>query len=86
MYQSQQRYTDLCTDFYIHSTQLRKTFGDAQVDYSTSKTKCEGRYKAGGTVTTALGNWSHRVVDSGRDATGCDRGSYVTYGGNGVIG
>jgi hypothetical protein len=22
MYQSQQRYTDLCTDFYIHSTQV----------------------------------------------------------------
>jgi hypothetical protein len=29
---------------------LRKTFGDARVDYSTSKTKFEGRYKPDGTV------------------------------------
>jgi hypothetical protein len=42
---------------------LRKTFRDARVEYSTSKTKFEGRYKPGGTVTAALGNWSHRVID-----------------------
>jgi hypothetical protein len=36
---------------------LSKTFGDARVEYSTSKTKFEGRYKPGGTFTAALGNW-----------------------------
>jgi hypothetical protein len=65
---------------------LQTTFGDARVEYSTSKTKFEGRYKPGGTVTAALGNWSHRVVDSGSDDTGCGRWSYVTYGGKGGIG
>jgi hypothetical protein len=63
---------------------LRKTFGDTRVEYSTSKTKFEGRYKPGGTVTAALGSWSHRVVDSGSDATGCGCWSYVTYGGKGA--
>jgi hypothetical protein len=53
------------------------------VEYSTSKIKFEGRYKPGGTVTAVLGNWSHRVVDSASDATGCGRWSYVTYGGKG---
>jgi hypothetical protein len=62
---------------------IRKTFGDAWVEYRTSKTKFEGLYKPGGTVTAALGNWSHRVIDSGSDATGCGRWSYVTYGGRG---
>jgi hypothetical protein len=51
------------------------------VEYSTSETKFEGRYKPGGTVTAAIGNWLHRVFDSGSDATGCGRWSYVTYGG-----
>jgi hypothetical protein len=58
---------------------LRKTFGDERVEYSTSKTKFGGRYKSGGTVTSALGNWSHRVVDSGSNATGCGHWIYVTY-------
>jgi hypothetical protein len=53
------------------------------VEYSKSKTKFEGRYKPGGTVTAALGNCSHGVVDSGSDATGCSHWSYVTYGGEG---
>jgi hypothetical protein len=60
---------------------LRKTFGDARFEYSTSKTNLERRYKPGGTVTAALGNWTHRVVDSGSDATVCGRWSYITYGG-----
>jgi hypothetical protein len=60
---------------------LRETFGDARIEYNTSKTKFEGRYKPGGTVTAALDNWSHRVVDSGSDATGFGRWSYITYGG-----
>jgi hypothetical protein len=62
---------------------LLKKFGDARVEYNTSNTKFEGRYKPGGTVAAALGNWSHRVVDSGSDATGCGCWSYVTYGGKG---
>jgi hypothetical protein len=60
---------------------LRKIFGDARVEYSTSKQKIEGRYKPGGAVTADLVNWSYRVVDSGSDATGSGRWSYVTYGG-----
>jgi hypothetical protein len=55
------------------------------VEYSTSKTKFEGRYKPGGTVMASLGNWTHRVVDSGSDDTGCGRWSYVTYGGRGGL-
>jgi hypothetical protein len=62
---------------------LRKTFGGARVEFCTSDVSFEGRYKPGGTATAALGNWSHRVVGSGRDPTGCGRWSYVTYGGKG---
>jgi hypothetical protein len=62
---------------------LRKTFGDARVEFSTSKAKFEGRYKPGDTATAALGAWTHRVVDAGCDAIGCGRWSYITYGGKG---
>jgi hypothetical protein len=62
---------------------LRKTFGGERVEFCTSDVSFEGRYKPGGTATAALGNWSHRVVGSGRDPTGCGRWSYVTYGGKG---
>jgi hypothetical protein len=62
---------------------LRKTFGDARVEFSTSKAKFEGRYKLGSTATAALGAWTHRVVHAGCDATGCGRWSYITYGGKG---
>jgi hypothetical protein len=60
---------------------LKKTFGGARVEFCTSDVSFEGRYKPGGTATAALGNWSHRVVGSDRDPTGCGRWSYVTYGG-----
>jgi hypothetical protein len=60
-------------------TTLQKTFGDAWVEYKTSK-KIEGRYNPGGTIAAALGNWSHRVINSGSDVAGCGRWSYVTYG------
>jgi hypothetical protein len=50
------------------------------VEFCTSDVSLEGRYKPGGTATAALGNWSHRVVGSGRDPTGCGRWSYITYG------
>jgi hypothetical protein len=59
---------------------LRKTFGGVRVEFFTLDVSFEGRYKPGGTATAALGNWSHRVVGSGRDPTGCGRWSYVTYG------
>jgi hypothetical protein len=62
---------------------LRKTFGDARVEFSTSKAKFEGRYKPGGNATAALGAWTHRVVVAGIDAAGCGRWSYITYGGKG---
>jgi hypothetical protein len=62
---------------------LRKTFGDARVEFSTSKAKFEGRYKQGGTTTAALGGWTHRVVDPGSEATGCGRWGYITYSGKG---
>jgi hypothetical protein len=59
---------------------LQKKFEDAWVEYSTSRTKFEVRYKPVGTITAALGNWSHRIVSSGSDDTGCGSWSYVTYG------
>jgi hypothetical protein len=62
---------------------LIQNFGDAIIEFSTSKAKFEGRYKPGGTATAALGAWTHRVVDTGSDATGCGRWSYITYGGKG---
>jgi hypothetical protein len=61
----------------------KKTFGDALVEYSTSNTKFEGRYKPGGTITAALGPLTHRVVNSGSDGTCRGRWSYVTYVGKG---
>jgi hypothetical protein len=62
---------------------LGQTFGDARVEFSTSKAKFKGRYKPGGTTTAALGAWTHCVIDAGSDATGCGRSSYITYGGKG---
>jgi hypothetical protein len=50
---------------------LQKTFGGARVEFFTSDVSFEGRYKPGGTATAALGNWSHRVVGSGRNPTVC---------------
>jgi hypothetical protein len=47
-----------------------KKWGRARVEYSTSNTKFEGRYKPGGTVTAALGPWTRHAVDSGSDGTG----------------
>jgi hypothetical protein len=62
---------------------LRKNVGDARVEYSTSKAKFEGQYKPEGASTAARGAWTHRVVDSESNETGCDRWSYITYGGKG---
>jgi hypothetical protein len=58
-----------------------KAFGAARMEYSTSSDKFETTYhKPGGTIICgALGQMVHRVVDSGRDATGCGRWSYLTY-------
>jgi hypothetical protein len=56
----------------------REKFGGARVELCTSDVSFEGRYKPGGTATAALGNWSHRVVGSGMDSTGCGRWIYVT--------
>jgi hypothetical protein len=66
-----------------HIPNTPKKIVDTRVEYNTSETKFEGRYKPGGAVTAALGNWSHRVFDSGSDATGCGRWSHITYGGKG---
>jgi hypothetical protein len=64
---------------YIPNTKI--FFGDARVEFSTSKAKIERRYKPGGTATAAMGAWTHRVVHAGSDTTGCGRWSYITYGG-----
>jgi hypothetical protein len=36
---------------------LKKTFGEAIVEFCTPDVSLEGRYKPGGTATAALGNW-----------------------------
>jgi hypothetical protein len=57
---------------------LRNTFGIANVEYSTTKEKFESRVKPGGTLAAAVGDWSHRVVKTGNDDTGCRWWSYIT--------
>jgi hypothetical protein len=57
---------------------LRNTFGSANVELSTTKEKFESRVKPGGTLAAAVSNWSHRVVKTGIDNTGCGRWSYIT--------
>jgi hypothetical protein len=64
---------------------LRKAFGGARVEFCTSDVSFQGRYKPGGTATSALGDWSHHVVGLGRDNTGCGQWRYVTYGDKGKI-
>jgi hypothetical protein len=50
------------------------------MEYSTLSDKFETTYhKPGVTFCVALGQMVHRVVDSGRDDTGCGRWSYITY-------
>jgi hypothetical protein len=57
-----------------------KAFGAARMEYSTTSDQFETTYhKPGGTVYGRLGHMVHRVVDSGRDDTGCGRWSYITY-------
>jgi hypothetical protein len=57
---------------------LRNTFGSANVEFSTTKEKFESRVKPGGTLAAAVGDWSHIVVKTGIDDTGCGRWSYIT--------
>jgi hypothetical protein len=57
---------------------LQNTFGSANVEFSTTKEKFENRVKPGGTLTAAVGDWSHRGVKTGIDDTGCRRWSYIT--------
>jgi hypothetical protein len=60
---------------------LHKTFGSTRIVYSTSDEHVEdSHYKPGGTVTSALGHWSSRVLRSGKDPTGCGRWSYICLG------
>jgi hypothetical protein len=47
---------------------LRNTFGSVN----------ENRAKPGGTLTAAVGDWSHIVVKTGIEDTGCGRWSYIT--------
>jgi hypothetical protein len=57
-----------------------KAFGAARMEYSTTSDKFETTYhKPGGINFEALGRMVHRIVDSGRDGTGCGRWSYLTY-------
>jgi hypothetical protein len=57
-----------------------KAFGAARLEYSTTSDKFETTYhKPGGTICGAFEQIVYRVVDSGRDDTGCGRCSYLTY-------
>jgi hypothetical protein len=56
-----------------HIPNIEIFWGEARVEFSTSKAKFEGRYKPGGAAKAALGAWTHRVVDSESDETGCGR-------------
>jgi hypothetical protein len=58
---------------------LPNTFGGTNVEYSTSKEKIESRVKPGGTLAAAVGDWSHKLVKTGHDNTGCGRCSYITF-------
>jgi hypothetical protein len=57
---------------------LRNTFGSAHVEFSTTKEKFESRVKPGVTLAAAVGDWSHIVVKTGINNTGCGRYSYIT--------
>jgi hypothetical protein len=57
-------------------------FGEASVDYSTTKDTFEtSPFKPGGTASAAMGKMVNRVVKTGRDDTGCGRWSYITFNG-----
>jgi hypothetical protein len=58
---------------------LRNTLRGANIEYSSSKENFESRVKPGGTLAAAIGDWSHRVVNTGHDNTGCGRWSYITF-------
>jgi hypothetical protein len=61
---------------------VKKAFGAARVDYSTTKDKFEiFPFKPGGTASAALDKIVHRVVKTGRYDTGCGRWSYITFNG-----
>jgi hypothetical protein len=57
---------------------LRNTFGSVNVEFSTTKEKFENRVKPGGALIVTVGDWSHRVVKTVIDDTGCGLWSYIT--------
>jgi hypothetical protein len=70
------------TNVEWHKFQLRdnmqklftKAFGAARMEYSTTSDEFETtHHKPGGIICGALGEMVHRVVDSGRNDTGCGR-------------
>jgi hypothetical protein len=42
----------------------------------------ESYYKPGDTATSALVHWASRILQSGKDPTGCGRWSYICSGNN----
>jgi hypothetical protein len=63
-----------------HTKIFTKAFGAARLEYSTISDKFETTYhKPGGNACEALGQMVYRVVDVGRDETGCGRRSYLAY-------
>jgi hypothetical protein len=54
---------------------LRNNFGSASVEFSTTKEKFESRVNPVGSLAAAVGDWSHIVVKTGIDDTGCGRSS-----------
>jgi hypothetical protein len=58
---------------------LQKLFGRARIEYGTSKVKFDSPFNPCGNLSAAAGPWSHRVVKTGNDATGCGRWTYMTY-------
>ena len=45
-----------------YNQEVRSVWTQAKSAMATSKTEWEGNYKPGGTVTTATGLWTSRVV------------------------
>jgi hypothetical protein len=51
---------------------LRKIFGAARAEFSTSDETVEDTHLTpGGIVTVVLGKWANLVTESGSDDTGC---------------
>jgi hypothetical protein len=70
------------TNFRRWNDITHKTFHHSKMITSESDFKTETKYKQGSTMTTIIGKWNARVIETGTDPTGLGRWSFMIISSN----